>query len=161
MAQENEGKVLTKKDLNHVEEWEQTRRLYSQLYLLSTMQNLLLARLEPRFRRHGMVLKQKSKYNFNRAHKLIQEAAKLLDDSEMEGSGMGKKGDDDFFQLNTCLNREGYFHLRCHLAIQNAGRYLSDKDCELIIDYLNGLTTGKKRFFPKKMIDTYKLEEDK
>lgn len=161
MEQKSEGKVLTKKDLNHVEEWEQTRVLYSQLYLLSTMQNLLLARLEPRFARHGVTLQQTAKYKFNQALRMIQQAAKLIDASEMEGSAMGRNGMDEFVSLNTCLNREGYFMLRCMLAIQNAGKYLTDKDCELIVDYLNGLTTGKKRFFPKKMIDTFKLEEDK
>lgn len=156
-----DGTPETKADIRQPNEWERTRHLYSQLYLTSTMQNLLLQRIEPRFAMHGMELKQKQKYQFKQAYEHLKAASRLLMESETDGSQMGWKKQDDFFRLNDALNREAYFCIRVMLSTENAIRYLEWDEAEKIVDMINALTTGKTRTFPKKMIDGFKLEEDK
>lgn len=150
----------TKDDVAHFEEWETTRRMYSQLCLLGTMQYLLMLRLQKRFEMHRLHMTHEQKQMITRTIAYLSEAAKLLGLQDYMASGLGKGGEKDFIKMNTTLAREGYEGIRLLLNWQNATRHGANNPKE-IEKYLNGLSTGKKRYFTKKLIDTFHLQEDK
>lgn len=158
--QVNEGGKITTRDILHSEEWEQTRNLYSQLCILSTAQLLLLTRLEKRMQMHGLYMKQKQKLLIGRAAKCISDSKTWMEQMDEFASTLGKGGMDDFCKMNTALSVEGYDFLRLIMYWQNATRNGANDPNE-IEKYMNGLSTGKKRYFTKKLIDTFRLEEDK
>lgn len=150
----------TKEDVAHFEEWETTRRMYSQLCLLGTMQYLLLLRLQPRFAMHRLHMTHEQKQLITRTMDLLGKAAKNLELQDYMASGLGKGGEQDFVKMNTTLAREGYEGIRLLLNWQNATRH-GLTPVEEIEKYINGLSTGHKRWFTKKLIDTFRLQEDK
>jgi len=150
----------TKEDVAHFEEWDTTRRLYSQLCLLGTMQYLLMLRMQKRFEMHRLHMAHEQKQLITRTMDLLGKAAKNLELQDYMASGLGKGGEKDFIKMNTTLAREGYEGIRLLLNWQNATRHgLTPVD--EIEKSLNGLSTGHKRWFTKKLIDTFRLEEDK
>lgn len=153
---------LKKDGVECLKEWNTTRKLYSQVCLLAVVINLLQRRIEHRMLHlHGQMFHQKQKMLFGRALKLIQDAGKVLDELEIISSGMGWHGDDDFVKMNTILNSEAYAVIRLLLNWQNC---VSMKDSEFVDkleDDLNAISKGHNRQFSKKLIDTFKLEEEK
>lgn len=151
---------VTEKDVAHFEEWETTRRLYTQLCLLGTVQLLLLNKLLPRFAMHRLCMSQEQKQMMTRANKHLSDAAKLLELQDYMASGLGKDGVKDFFKTNTLLANEGYQVILLLLMWQNATRHKLN-GVDDIEKYMNGLSTGHERYFTKKLIDTFRLEENK
>ena len=156
--------TLTTKQIKKVcvapEEWNATQYLYSTLFILNTAQWILLERVLKRFDKHHMAFSHDMKHKMSMAHKCLDDARKWLEAIETRSSCLGKNGEEQFVETNTSYNYDAMLALRVIMATMNAAHYMRGGE-QAIVDGLNQLTTGKKRWFPKKLIDTFRLQEDK
>jgi len=153
--------MVTKKEekefinaIQHREEWEMTRRMYSLLCTLASMTLLLMERLEKRMAMHGLYFKHETKYKYNRACENIKAARKLMDEIDEMNGYLGRI---DYARFWTLIRKEGYQNLRVMMMWNNATWKASEEQIAEMESDLNKLSTGKPRMFSKKMIDTFKL----